>query len=280
MQNEFEKEEKYKLFRSVKEILHPTISKKNISNYKIIIEENLLPLRVSYPTKVSNLQDVIIYIHGDCNITNSGGKYSEIISNLSKELDKTIISIDYQDVEKDLKKSYERILETTRYVYDQLMEAGKTKDNITFMGDSTGASILLNVYTNLEKEKKEIGKMVLFYPVLSGEYSGKTELKSIKENTTVDHDLVKKLNSYYNSKKEKENAMYFHLQITEKIKYPKTLILIGNVDPLIDEAVLLSEKDKKITCKVISFANHGFLNTQDKEIIKEYMTELKEFMKK
>ena len=34
--NEFDNETKYRLFRSVKEILHPAISKKNISNYIII----------------------------------------------------------------------------------------------------------------------------------------------------------------------------------------------------------------------------------------------------
>ena len=37
--NEFDSEIKYKLFRTVNEILHPTISKKNISDYKIIIDQ-------------------------------------------------------------------------------------------------------------------------------------------------------------------------------------------------------------------------------------------------
>jgi hypothetical protein len=38
--NEFDNEEKYKLYRQVNELLHPTISKKNISNYRIIILKN------------------------------------------------------------------------------------------------------------------------------------------------------------------------------------------------------------------------------------------------
>ena len=46
MNNAFEKEERYKLYRTVREILHPTISKKNISEYKIIVDDNLLPLRI------------------------------------------------------------------------------------------------------------------------------------------------------------------------------------------------------------------------------------------
>ena len=54
-QIEAEPEEKYKLYRTIKEILHPTISKRNISNYKIVIDEDLLLLRVFYPKKVSEI---------------------------------------------------------------------------------------------------------------------------------------------------------------------------------------------------------------------------------
>ena len=46
--------EKYKLYRTVYEILHPTISKKNISNYKVVFDEKILPVLVYYPTKISN----------------------------------------------------------------------------------------------------------------------------------------------------------------------------------------------------------------------------------
>ena len=44
--NEFDNEEKYRLYRTVKDLLHPSISKKNISNYKIIINDDILPLRI------------------------------------------------------------------------------------------------------------------------------------------------------------------------------------------------------------------------------------------
>ena len=53
---------KCNLYKSIREILHPSISKKNISNYKIIIDQDLLPLKVYYPKKVSNLNNILIYI--------------------------------------------------------------------------------------------------------------------------------------------------------------------------------------------------------------------------
>ena len=116
--------------------------------------------------------------------------------------------------------------------------------------------------------------MVLFYPVLSGEYSGKTKYLSIKENTSVNYNLIGKLKTYYkNAKKD-----IFPLNNDKKIKYPKTLLLSGNVDPLIDEAKDFAEKNENIDLRIVDFAYHGFLNTKDKEIIKEYLKELKEFM--
>jgi hypothetical protein len=78
IQNEFDEEIKYKLYRSVREILHPTISKRNISNYKIILDEEILPIRIFYPKKISNIKKVIIFIRGDGNITECIGEYSNI----------------------------------------------------------------------------------------------------------------------------------------------------------------------------------------------------------
>ena len=112
--NEFEKEEKYKLYRTVKEILHPTISKRNISNYKIMIKEELLPVRVFYPKKVSNLEKIMIYIHGESKITKCKEKYSEISQELAKELEQLVISIDYEEKEEinlmqeEIKKTVEK----------------------------------------------------------------------------------------------------------------------------------------------------------------------------
>ena len=152
--NEYEKEEKYKLYRSVREILHPTISKKNISNYKIIVGEEYIPLRVYYPKKVSNISDIMIYIHGNSKITKCEEKYSAILENLAKELGNLVISIDYDEEEKEIKKVYEDIYETMKYVFEGLLRVGVAKDNITISGDSTGASIILGLLDRLNNELK------------------------------------------------------------------------------------------------------------------------------
>lgn len=274
MQKEFEANEKYKLFRNVRDLLHPSISKKNISNYKIIVDEHCLLLRCFYPKKVSHMEKVILYIPGEGSITGCEEKYSDISSNFSKELDQLVITIDYENQEESVENLYDKIYETISFIYKELRKESIKEENITIIGDSTGANIALNC---IKKGKNEIkfGNMILFYPVLSGEYSKKTKYPSIIENTSVNYDLIEKLNKYYkNTKKE-----YFPLSIKEKILLPRTLILSGNVDPLVDEAKAFQEKEENVELKIIGFAYHGFLNTKDKEIIKEYWKYLKTFMK-
>lgn len=273
-QNEFELEEKYKLYRTVKELLHPTISKRNISNYKIVVDENKLLLRVFYPKKVSNINDVIIFIPGEGDITDCEGLYSDISANISKELDKMVISIDYEKQVSNYEELLDKIYETVAYIYKELREGNIGINNITLMGDSTGANILLNIIEKMNKDMIIVGQMVLFYPVLSGEYKGKTKYLSIKENTSVNYNLIPKLNEYYkNTSKD-----VFPLAINKKINYPRTLLLSGNVDPLIDEAKDFASKNENINLEILDFAYHGFLNTKDKEIIREYLKSLKNFM--
>jgi len=273
-QNEFELGERYKLYRTVKELLHPTISKRNISNYKIVIDENLLLLRVFYPKKVSNIKDIMIYIPGEGEITECEGMYSEISAHLSKELDKMVITIDYEKSTDNLEELVKKTFDTVSYIYKQLVEGDIPVQNITIAGDSTGANILLNIFEQMNQAKIKVGQMILFYPVLSGEYNGKTRYTSILENTSVNYNLIPKLKEYY----KKVSKEFFPLSATRKVEYPKTLVLSGNVDPLIDEAKDFAQKNEMVELEIIDFAYHGFLKTKDKEITKEYIRALKEFL--
>ena len=118
--------------------------------------------------------------------------------------------------------------------------------------------------------------------MLSGEYFGKTKYNSIKDKI-FDPELIGNLKDYYTRKlknsKDRSNYLYFQLKSKEEREYPKTLLLCGNVDPLIDENRDFS-KNKNINLKEITFASHGFLGTKDKEIKKENKNNILNFINK
>ena len=282
MHNEFDKDSKYKLYRNINGIMHPTISKKNISSYKIIIDEDLIPLRVFYPKKVSNMNDVIIFIHGDNNITKCDREYSKVSSLFQKELDRLVISLDYEDFNDIyLDELYDKIYKTVKNIYDSLIDNGINKDNITLIGDSTGASAILYI-NKIGLDDVKVSKEILFYPILSGEYFGKTKYNSINDNSMFDLDLINNLSKYYNKKlkykKDFNSDKFFALKSKEKIKYPNIKIICGNVDPLIDEIRYFTEINDNVSLDEICFGNHGFINSRDDEIISEYMNIVKEYL--
>ena len=109
----------------------------------------------------------------------------------------------------------------------------------------------------------------MFYPALSGEYFGTTKYKSIKDNNAVDYKLINDLKKYYrNISKNKDLTKYFALK-NNNGNYSNITIISGKADPLLDEAIDFSNTFSNINLKIIDFANHGFLNSNDKEINKE-----------
>ena len=273
-QNVKKDDEKYKLYKSVREILHPAISKRNISNYKIILKEELLPIRIFYPKKITSLEKIIIYVQGSRRVINE--EYSSILSSLSKDLDSMVISIDYND-ELSIEEQIKSIYNTFKYIYDGLSTNDIKTSNIFLIGDSTGATLILNIIDKMVQDKKDDIKLILFYPALIDKKS-----HSNNSDTILDYEIVNDINKYYQQKigkKELSASDILKCKCIENNKFPNTLIICGNVDPLLEETKKISEKIDNIDLKLISFASHNFLKSKDKEIIKEYKNVLKDFIK-
>lgn len=272
-QNVKKEDEKYKLYKSVREILHPAISKKNISNYKIILKEELLPIRIFYPKKVTSLEKVIIYVQGSSKVINDD--YSKILSSFSKDLDRMVISIDYND-DASLEEQIKSVYDTFKYIYDGLSTNDIKTNNITLIGDSTGSTLILNFIDKMIQDKTDDVKLILFYPAL-------VDNKKLDSITPLDYEIINDINKYYQQKIGKKK-----ISVSDILKcnclnnntFPNTLIICGNVDPLLEEIKKISEKIDNIDLKLISFASHNFLKSKDKEIIKEYKNVLDEFIKK
>ena len=278
--DDFGTEDTYKLYRTVYEIIHPTISKRNISNYKIIIEENLVPLRIFYPKKISKLEKAIIYIPGKSWIVNGIKNYSDVCQDLVKELDTIIIALDYElTSEYGYNKTIDTCDKTLQYLITGLNRVGIEKDKITVIGDSTGASILANI---ANEKKNMISKLILLYPALNLTFEDQEKYPSLNQNNKVNLLTLSHLKTFaktyikkdYKSPLKKENYK----------TWPTTLIITGDLDPVRDEGIELGNKlkqeNKNSKSINIKFATHGFLNNKDEETIEESMKEIKKFITK
>ena len=259
--SEFDSEIMYKLFRTVNEILHPTISKKNISNYKIIMDDNVLPVRVFYPKKITNIDKVIIYVHGNGEVSNCVGEYTNICKNFAIKSDCLLIAIEYDEIKNDYEKMVSEINKSIKYLYDKLIINNILEENIILMSDSTG-SYLTSLIDDIP-----IRKRILFYPVLSTSYT-----KGNLKNEEFNIGLVERINKYF------KDSSIPKISSIEDQYVDKILILVGNIDILIDDIKRFIGYSKKIKCVDIPFSAHGFLKNMDNELSNEVFSAINKFI--
>lgn len=131
-----------KLYRNIHEIIHPSISRKNISEYRIIIKDELFPIQIFYPSKEIELKKVLIYIHS------KEIDYS-FYQDLALKTKRIVLVIDYQD-------SKEKLVDTINYIIDELNNNIIMNDSIGIMGDFDGASLILEVNSSLVSSLKKV----------------------------------------------------------------------------------------------------------------------------
>lgn len=280
-QDDFGTENTYKLYRTVYEIIHPAISKKNISDYKIIIDENLIPLRIFYPKKISKLTKAIIYVPGKTWIVNGVKNYTDVSTFLVKETDTIVIALDYSLIDKtSYNDNITKCLNTINYLIEGLNRVGIENESITVIGDSIGASILAGVAS--QKENK-IPRLILLYPALNLLFEDIEKYPSIDQNNKLDLLTLSHLRILKDKYIEEKNYQS-PLKIKKYETWPMTLIITGDLDPVRDEGITLGKilKEQNIKLKVVNlkFASHGFLNSKDEESIEECMKEIKKFAAK
>ena len=276
--DDFGTQDTYKLYRTVYEIIHPTISKKNISNYKIMMQEGLVPLRIFYPKKISKIEKIIVYIHGKKWIVNGVRDYTDICQSLVKDLDVLVIALDY--MQDWYHKTVEICKNTLEYLIQGLKRVGIETESITLIGDSTGASILASI---IQLEKQPFPKQILLYPALNLTFEEEEKFPSLEQNNKLDLLTLNHLKTYGKNYIDKN---FYHSPLAEKsyTTWPTTLIITGDLDPVRDEGILLAKnlrkENKKSKILNIKFASHGFLNSKDEESIEEAMKEIEKFISK
>lgn len=259
--------EKYKLYRNVYEILHPTISKKNISNYKVVFDEKLLPVLVFYPEKISNVESIIIYVPGDGKVNGCFGKYSSICKRIAKETKSIVITVDYFNGTVKYPTVVNKISKLIKYLYDELNNNGYGNEKITILSDSLGSKITSSVVTKLISKGISVNKLILLYPVVKDSYDDYSWNESLM---SINFNLDKRVDSYL---KKYLSKVEVNCNLDEMVYYkdfPKTLVVTGDMDIFKEDGENLGEIVLKnipgSLYENIKFASHGFLGSNDEEV--------------
>lgn len=143
---------KYRLYRSLYDILNPTISRKNISNYNIVINKDILPIEVYYPRKNIKISNIIIYIPSSDDTNN-------LYSDLAINTNNLVIVLNYDD-------NKDNCYNTIKYIYDNVKDI--ITDNITIMTDKEGSDIEEYIIDKSYKTNDfKISKAILLEPTIS-----------------------------------------------------------------------------------------------------------------
>lgn len=168
----------YKLYRTLHDIMHPSISRKNITNYKIVINENLLPLQIYYPNKEVILENIIIYI------ANKIDNY-DIYNELAKRTNNLVILIDNNE-----KNKIDDYYKTINYIYDNTSIMDINPSNITIMSDFEGTDIENKIVLKSSKSKDfTINKIILLGPK-------DINVKNDKNNKLIIENTERKKDNY------------------------------------------------------------------------------------
>lgn len=275
--NSFDQTLKYKLYRTVYEIIHPTISKKNISSYRIVFNDDVLPVRVFYPKKVSNISRVIIYVPGVTEVTGCLGDYAEICRNISHETEELVIALDLDDIDSSsFLDVFDWCYRSFLYLRTELEKLGILDNNITLMGDSIGASTILGIVRKSELSKS---RLVLFYPVVS-------DACLDKSSKGIDSLVIKKIKKFYKehvkNRKLLSNEIIFP-DCNKDYKYENDMLfIVGNADPLKKDILEYYNRinyDGRLEFLELEFCGHGFLNEMDEFLVNEVSSKVVDFLK-
>lgn len=260
--------------RKIIKIINPVSKKTLYNDYNL----NLVDRNIKIRTFGNNKSNIIIFLHGGGWATGNADVYTQECENLSKNTNHTVILVDYRLApENKFPKGLEDCYEVVKLFY-------KDNKDIILMGDSAGGNLACGVTLKAMQTKDfKIKKLILLYPSLQSNYKLNTNFKSVIENgddnLLTRQNLEDYMDLYVKEPNDLDNPLVSPLNSKMLKKMPKSLIIVGDKDPLRDEAIEFSKINKK--CKLIIYKNaiHGFMsNPFGKNYIERMYNDINKFI--
>lgn len=183
----------------------------------------------------SNAKHLIFYAHGGGWTRGSLNTHHVMCQNLCKATACNLVAIDYSLSPENI---YPQALDELEIVYNSLGAFNKTDLPITLAGDSAGANLMAGLVVRLNAQQKFIPeRAVFFYPSLdlTGQSASLDEFAEgyLLTKHSVNYYVNNYLGGDLNKAALPEVSPLWHM---DTIKFPNTLIVAAECDPIRDDA--------------------------------------------
>jgi acetyl esterase/lipase len=243
-------------------------------DYKIYNGEFEVPTRIFFPHENtvenggSNLNKVMLFIHGGGWVTESIDNYERICARLANATEHVVISVDYRLApENKFPIGLEDCYAAAKAIFTNKFILNVDPENITLIGDSAGGN-LAAALSLMARDRGEFlpRRQILIYPAVNNDYSDNSPFASVQENGTDYLLTAGKMRDYIDlyagSEVDKQNPYFAPILALDLTNQPDTLIITAEFDPLRDEGEeygkRLKEAGNHVEISRIKDALHGY----------------------
>ncbi len=225
-----------------------------------------IPVRLYYPDD-KEVNSLIVFVHGGGYVVGNNDTHNLIMRRLMQEAGAIVAGVDYSLApEYKFPTQLFEVVASIDYLHHNASNYGIDPDDISIAGDSGGGNLALaaNLYLRDMGENYYITSLLLYYPTL-----GLRDSRSMRlYGWDVDGMRKKDLDSYnflYIDNAEDSENPYCKL-INSDLSYgiPPTYLSCGNLDPLLDDSLMLYDilKNHKIKSEIdiLDGVLHGFMH--------------------
>jgi monoterpene epsilon-lactone hydrolase len=190
-------------------------------------------------TKESNINKVLIFLHGGGYTMGSTQDHLELIARLVLNTRLKILSVDYRLTPEN---HYPAPLDDVMFAYKWLVDNGYHYQDIAISGISAGGLLVTQFILQCQQEKLPLPKVAL---VMSGPCNLRFELPSIQYNADRDWISLERLQhipEYYLPKNSNLSSPELSPIDANYTAFPITLFQAGDYEMLLDDTILFYQK--------------------------------------
>ncbi|MDE7292919.1 MAG: alpha/beta hydrolase [Oscillospiraceae bacterium] len=230
-----------------------------------------IPVRVYPPMNISPKRRIILFFHGGGWAVENIDRYHKVCSQLAAISGSYVISVEYRLApENKFPAGLADCYEAARQVFAGAARRGIPSRNVILTGDSAGGNLAAAVsLASRERGEFRVRRQILIYPATACEYEENSPYKSVHEKgkgyILTAERMRGYLDLYLKDISQKNNPYVAPIKAKSFEKYPATLIITAENDPLCDEGEAFGKRLYKEGCDVMAFrikgAYHGFFGT-------------------